>query len=184
MDTLNENWVEQVRKNLDSRNNVIRQLFNDPKIQNSIYAFILKNGGTREDAHDMLTHAIISFVKQCYSPVFELKYSINTYLYSIARYAWINKNKKTSLEEYTDIEYEYIDYEESIEEKIIGEDRMMMLRKALTHLDEKCREVLMMWANKIKMREIAIKMNYASEGMARKKKHQCLQKLKSLIGDI
>ena len=179
-----DNIVERVRKDITSRNLVIQQLYGDSKIKDSIYSFILKNGGSEDDAHDMFTHAIIAFVQQCYSPVFKLKYQIGTYLYSVARHEWINKSKKER--KYTEIEKAPVvkDYEPSIETKIINGERFSQLRKGLTRLDEKCKEIMRLWASQLKMREIAIRMNYASENVARKKKHQCLNKLKSIIKDI
>jgi DNA-binding NarL/FixJ family response regulator len=39
----------------------------------------------------------------------------------------------------------------------------------------------MAWANGLSMKEIAQKMNYQSEGMARKKKSQCMKQLIEFI---
>lgn len=176
--------VERVRKDIDSRNQVIVELYKNDKIRRSIFSFVFKNGGNEESANDLLTHAIISFTQQCFSPVFELRHSINTYLYTIARYKWINDHKassKINLIEESQIPHTYVP---SIEDEIIGKERSTLLRKALTQLDEKCRKVMQMWASQLKMREIAIRMSYSSEQMARKKKHQCLQRLKEIVKDI
>ncbi|MBT8232007.1 MAG: sigma-70 family RNA polymerase sigma factor [Saprospiraceae bacterium] len=180
----NKKLIERVRDNVASRNAAIKEIYQDQKIKDSIYSFILQNGGTQDDAHDMFTHAIIAFVQQCYSPVFELKHQLGTYLYSIARYAWIKKRKKDSKNLVVELDHTHEDYEPSCEEKIIGNERLGLLRKGLTLLDDKCKEVMTMWASQLKMREIAIRMNYASEQVARKKKHHCLNKLKSILKDI
>lgn len=176
--------IERIRKDIDSRNGVIRELYNDDKIKSSIYALVLKNGGTPDDAHDILTHAIIAFVQQCYSPVFNLKNQVSTYLYAIARYKWINERKKAVKHNIQELKDSDGGYTHSIESTIIGNERSQKLQFALTRLDDKCREVMLMWASQLKMREIAIRMSYASAEVARKKKHQCLNKLKTLIKDI
>lgn len=176
--------IDRIRKDIDSRNQVIKEIYTNRKIKDSIYSFILKNGGDKDDAQDMFTHAVVSFIQQCYSPVFELKHSLNTYLYSIARHAWINKRKEDKKFEFQNHKIEFIEYEPSMEEKIIGNERLQQLRKGLSKIGENCKNVMLLWASQIKMREIAIRMNYASEEVARKKKHQCLQKLKSILKDI
>lgn len=177
--------VEKVRKDITSRNEVIKDIYSDKKIKDSIYSFILKNGGDLDDAHDIFTQSIVSFVQQCYSPVFELRHQLGTYLYSIARYAWIAHCKKENKYKSVEFENERIsDYTPSIESKIIGDERIKILKKGVTLLDEKCKEVMQLWATQLKMREIAVRMGYASEQVARKKKHQCLNKLKSILKDI
>jgi len=177
--------IEQVRKDLASRNVVIRNIYEDKKIKDSIYSFVLKNGGDLDNAHDIFTQTIVSFVQQCYSPVFELRHQLGTYLYSIARYAWIAHCKKESKHKSQEIEDHAVsDFIPSIESKIISEERLGILRKGVTLLDEKCKEVMTLWATQLKMREIAVRMGYASEQVARKKKHQCLNKLKSILKDI
>ena len=174
--------IERVRNGIDSRDEVIRELYNDSKLNNYIYSFVLKNGGTKDDGHDLLTYSIISFIQQCYSPVFEVRNQLHTYLFSIARYKWIN-NKKKELK-FVEIENREEEFMPSIEDEIIGGERVNLLKNALTQLDEKCKEVMKMWASQMKMREIALRMSYASEQVARKKKHQCLNKLKELLKSI
>lgn len=178
------NYIDRIRKGIPSRNEVITELYSNEKIKGSIYAFVLKNGGSQSDAQDIFTHSIVAFVKQCNSPVFKLKNTLSTYMFSIARYEWIRQCKNSKRIIYSDEEISISGYEPSIEEKIIGQARTEALKKALTYLDDKCKKVLTMWASQVKMREIAITMNYSSEGMARKKKHNCLNKLRVLIKDI
>jgi len=173
--------IERVRKDNNSRNAVIRELYNDIKLNNFIYSFVLKNGGTKDQGHDLLSNSIIAFIQQCYRTGFEVKHEIHTYIFSIARYNWINDKKSKSNLNTVELEERDEEFTSSIEEAIIGEERIGLLKRALTQLDEKCREVMTMWASQIKMREIAIRMSYASEQVARKKKHQCLNKLKVLL---
>jgi RNA polymerase sigma factor (sigma-70 family) len=177
--------IQQVRKDIASRNVVIQDIYNNRKYKDSIYSLVLKNGGNTDDAHDIFTQAIISFVQQCYSPVFEIKHQLGTYLYSIARYAWIAHCKKEKKHRSFEIENDQVsDYAPSIESKIISDERLSILKKGVTLLDEKCKKVMTLWATQLKMREIAMRMGYASEQVARKKKHQCLNKLKSILKDI
>ena len=53
--------------------------------------------------------------------------------------------------------------------------------KKETQVGEKCQKVLEMWSQNYAMKEIAQALGYKSEGMVRKKKHQCLRKLTQMI---
>lgn len=175
--------IEKVRFDLESRNAVIKELYNSPKLRSSISAYIHTNGGDKTDIDDLLTFGIMNFIKQCYRPLFELHKPEEAYIFTIVKYEWMRRNKKKIV---------LVDEESrpelttglTVEETIIGEERLAALKKAMESLDEKCRQVLTMWASNIKMREIALRLNYKSDGMARKKKHECLGKLKLITKDI
>lgn len=175
--------VEKVKVDLESRNAVIKELYNNGQLRKTISAYVHTNGGNKTDIDDLLTYGIMNFIKQCYRPLFELQKPAEGYIFSIIKYEWMNRNKKKIHLVDEDKRPEWTTGE-TIEETIIGNERMSALRVALKTLDEKCRKVLTMWASSIKMREIALQLNYKSEGMARKKKHECLGKLKLITKDI
>ena len=178
----NKEIVELVRKDIQSRNQVIEALYNDEKLRSSIIGYTVRNGAVGNEGNDVFTYAIMTFIRQCYRPLFELTNDVNAYLYTVAKYEWIrlsNKKMKTIPE---DERYDITDGY-NIESTIIDREQLSELKASLTRLDEKCRKILTLWANNLKMREIALHMVYKSEGMARKKKHECMKRLRSLIQD-
>jgi len=172
--------VNAVRKDTDTRNKVVEQLYTDHNLKNSISAFILKNGGNESQVDDIFIYSILTFVKQCYRPQFTLNKDVNAYLYTIAKYEWYRQSKKQRIIVSEDNRPELAD-DENAEFLLIDREKNSALQKSMEALDPKCREVLTMWANSMRMREIALKMSYKSEGMARKKKHECLKKLRQII---
>lgn len=183
MELAKDDIVSFVRTDLDSRNQVIKSLYSDRKLKGRIYDFVLKNGGDQEKANDVFVITIMNFIKQCYKPYFELKNEVYSYLYTIARNEWIKLHKKGKRETST-AEINDPSVQDSIETEIINSEVRDKLKSVLQLLDEKCRKVMLQWANNIDMRSIAINLQYKSAGMARKKKHQCLQKLRELIKKI
>ncbi len=175
--------VERVRKDLDSRNTVIRELYTSKKLIGSVNAFLLKNGGNKTDIDDLMTYGVMNFIKQCYRPLFELASPAEAYIFSIIKYEWIkrNKNKLKLVDEEHRPE---LSTGMTIMDQLIDNERKEALKAAMKKLDDKCRKVLTLWASDIKMREIALRMHYKSDGMARKKKHECLGKLKLLTNHI
>lgn len=175
--------VEKVRFDLESRNAVIKELYHSQKLRSKVSSYLFSNGGAKNDVDDLMTFGIMNFIKQCYRPLFELEKPEEAYIFTIIKYEWMRRNK-TKMVLVDEDKRPELTTGENVEETIIGEERMAALRKALKTIDEKCRKVLTMWASNMKMREIALQMNYKSEGMARKKKHECLGKLKLITKDI
>ena len=56
-------------------------------------------------------------------------------------------------------------------------DEMTLLHSLLETLGKNCKEVLLLWGNGYKMRDIADIIGYKSEEMAKKKKYQCFKTL-------
>jgi len=115
--------------------------------------------------------------------MFELKKPVEGYVFSIIKYEWM-RLKKTQLTVVGEESRPELASENNILDSMIGSERMAALKVAMKKLDEKCRAVLTQWASNMKMREIALNMSYKSEGMARKKKHECLGKLRALTINI
>ena len=63
----------------------------------------------------------------------------------------------------------------------VNEEKEAML-KLLSHLGEDCQKVLLyFYYERIKMKEIANRMNFANDQVARNKKVKCLKKLASIM---
>lgn len=173
--------MDQVRASLESRNRVIKSLYNDDNIKSRVIGTLVKKGCREEMAKDFFSDAILNFIKACYKPEFEVK-SVPNYIVGIAKYLFLNWVTKTSKEGLMD-EAKLAESQESPEIVLIRDERKNTLQKLLAQLDETCSKVLLLWAHKKRMKEIAVEMSYKSEGMARKKKHQCLRKLYQIVND-
>ena len=68
-----------------------------------------------------------------------------------------------------------------IEDTLIAQEKKRLLEDVLNQLDDTCKKVLTLWSINKKMKAIAQDLHYKSEGMARKKKHQCLKRLYAII---
>ena len=72
---------------------------------------------------------------------------------------------------------------DSPESELIIKERNQMLDVLLDQLGQRCKTVLLLWANGYSMREITEKMDFSSETMARKTKFKCKEKLVQLVAD-
>ncbi len=174
--------VDSIRQDINSRNEVVIELYRNEKLRALVHQYIKANKGSSEDAESLLTFGIIAFVKQCSRMNFELKTSAQSYIFAIIRNEW--KRIKTEAGKIISIETSsHLDHQDynTPEYLFLSEEKKKLLSTTLSKLDAKCRDVLDMWSKNWKMREIAVSMNYKSEGMARKKKHECMQKLIQLV---
>lgn len=165
---------------LDER---LREIYLNDRLWQQVWGFVRKRGGEKEDAEDILQDAIrilILNVRQGKSP---LRGTIEQYLLGICRNLWFGrfreKEKQAKLREGASDE-EQIEFG-TPESLLISDDQQAQLQELLGQLSEACREVLLQWQMGYSMKEIAAKVGYKSEGVARKKKHQCLNRLIQLL---
>jgi RNA polymerase sigma factor (sigma-70 family) len=169
--------LEKVRSGIKGRNEVIRMLFENSSLKSKVAHYILSNGGSKNDVDSLLTDAIIAFVKRCYNVEFSLSSNSEAYIIKIVKNNWIRQKMK----ENKDRKLDAGDDRYSIESEFLKQDDINILRRVIKELDERCRKVMLLWSQNLRMREIAIRMEYKSEGMARKKKFECIQKMKTLF---
>ncbi len=167
--------IERVRSSLHERNKVMEELFLNQRLKAVSHKFVLSNGGTPDDAETILCDTIVNFVKNCYKEGFEIRSTIENYFFGVTKNLWfrtIRERKHSS-----GLEVPERPEDDSPEVLLIDMERRHNLELILQKLDEKCREVLMMWARDMKMQAIAKVLNYNSPEVVRKKKHFCLKKL-------
>lgn len=162
---------------------------NNPKVLNEIYQkysqpiikLVTSNNGTIEDARDVFQEGMIVLFRKVHEPNFQLTSSFLTYFYSVCKYIWSNKQKKKRL---TVVEInripEPID-KYSIEKDMIKKERCDFYLKKFNQLSEGCQQVLTLFYEGTKMKQIAEKMGFASANYAAKRKHKCKEKLMSII---
>jgi len=151
----------------------------------TIKSFITKNSGNKEDAADVFQDAIVIFYDKIRTKNFKLDCSIKTYVYSVSKYIWLNKLKKNKKIISLDEQIDEIKILPSEVEKSETSERQVELLKMIEKLGNKCKEILIYYYfDRIKMRQIAVKMNFANEQVAKNKKSHCLKKLKKMAVNL
>ncbi len=152
----------------------------------TLNTYILKNNGELDDAKMVLTDTIIAFSKQVFmNETFELEGDLNGYLFGIAKFKWfdqLRKNKKQFTVSH-EMDYQIKETQESQLTLILNGERAQLLENILNLMRTRCKEVLMYWSGSYSMKEIAANLGYLSEGMARKKKSECMKELLTYLND-
>lgn len=147
-----------------------------------IIAFIKRGGGTKEDAYEIFQEAlIIIFQKVNKEPDFQLTGQFYSYLYKICWHLWTREAAKKYRKEVTIPEDDGLYYEMEVEEDLLNTQKYLLFRSKFLELSTRCQALLQLFLEKIKMKDIAKKMDYASENVAKKQKHKCQKKLIQLI---
>ena len=108
--------------------------------------------------------------------------SLKTYLFSIGRKLLLKLKRK-------EIRSETVSYEDIRDQDIPDEIYASLTDDSKLHsvvdmLGEPCRTILQkFYFHELSMQEITKETGYKSEAVVRKKKHQCMQKLKKVIAD-
>lgn len=146
----------------------------------TIEKFILKNGGSKEDAADLFQESLVIFCQNVLSGKFEYGAStINTYIFSICKYKWKDELKRLNKHIQADFDTP-IDIEADLQEHLLLEQRFNTMEQVLHHIGTHCSKLLkLFYIEKKSMAEIADVMQYASIGSAKNQKYKCLEKAKS-----
>lgn len=80
-------------------------------------------------------------------------------------------------------EQELPDLDNETVESIEKNERYLLYKKHFNRLPESCKKLLLLFFEGNKMKDIAIKMGFASEGYARKRKHHCQKNLLNSIAN-
>ena len=140
---------------------------------------VLQHSGNEEDAQDLLQDTLVALWQNVRKTQFELSAKLTTYLFAIAKNLWLkqlDKRKRTKGEDFiTGKEVaDTVDPAQQMDYSIV--------QKALDLLQDKCRNILMMfYFDGFDMNTIAKANGLSSASVAKAKKHQCLKGLETII---
>lgn len=157
----------------------LQQLYD--KMLPAIERYVTKNSGDKQDAKDLFQEAVVVVFKKAKEVDFQLTSSLETFIFSISKRQWLYelRKKKGNLPF-----MEIVDSSgNEFDELIIKEERDNLYIKHFEKLSASCKDILRLFFSGLKMAEIANQLNFASEGYARKRKHECQTNLVKLIKD-
>lgn len=168
---------------------------NNQKILHSLYKnhfpmilkMILNNSGTESEAKDVFQESIIVLYRNANSENFQLRCSVQTYLYAIAKRLWLKQlHKGAGISKWNNEMDEENDgihlFQSDIELHQEKENQFRQLGESLAQLGEPCRTLIEdFYIRKMDMEELAEKFGYTNSDNAKTQKYKCLQRLKKLF---
>lgn len=164
---------------LEHDNRVLAAIYQNfsPKIRQ----FVVKRGGTAEDAKDVFQDALMVIYNKAKSKDFELTSQFSTYLYGICRFIWDRKRKKMANNTVTFPEDDRYISEKDIEADLLHRERHNVFRHNFLKLKPFCQKLLKYFYDKKSMSDIAQLMGLKNEHTARNRKYRCQKSLEVLI---
>lgn len=150
--------------------------------RNLICSYILKNNGSIDESKDVFQETMIAFYENVRDNKFKGESSIATYLYSIAKFKWLNQIKKKRVRSAHYDKLKTNEFEASPLATLIDNEKRDAVLGVLTKLGEPCKKLLIATIYYgTSMQEIVEEGDYSSEQIVRNKKYKCLKRLKELI---
>ena len=150
-----------------------------PKVEK----LILSKGGSKEDALDIYQEALIIFYRKATAPGFELTSAIGTYLYSVCRFLWKDELIKKNKHHKTDFNDDFsVSETQDLSEAIEKERKIELAESIIAQLGEKCKKLIVMFYYKsMRMAEIAKKLGFKSEKIAKNQKYKCMERARQQL---
>ncbi len=145
---------------------------------------IIHNSGCSADAMEVFQQAIVITYDKLRKAKFTLSCSLKTYILSVCRNLWLKELRHRSSRLYYSMDATdeiNIAYEEHPENVEIEEVKTYLYQKHFLSLGKTCKKILKLQMDNSCFKEIAKKMGYANENLARKKRYRCMRKLIDLI---
>lgn len=146
---------------------------------------IKKNNGNAEDANDVFQDALVLFYQQVMKNTFDPKYSVFGYVYRLSINRWINKikrDKKMSLTDNFESEFEKIEYSDSYKETMQDEKKNKVIQQVFSQLGSKCEEILALTTYyDLSIEDIQHRLEMKSEGSVKMQIKRCREKLIELL---
>lgn len=158
-------------------NSVLEYLYD--KIFPQVKKMVFKYGGKEEEAYDAFQEGIIKFYHYAKTGKLSSDNNICGFIYTVTKNHYIDNlrrnNKSVQIEE-ADI----TDLSESDNQlgKLITEENENKITELFSMLGEVCKQLLLLYYyNEMSMKDIAVKMGFSSEDVAKTKNYKCKQRL-------
>ena len=166
--------------NETNHDRALNQIYNEH--YTVILAHVKKNSGDDDDALDIFQDAVVVFYENLRKGKFELKSSIRTYLFSVARNLWLNKLKAKKRTVGMADEFDAVSLDDNSLDVLEANEKTKLLMKIIDEVNGDCKKLLLMYYyDRLRMDEIALRLNLANANVAKSKKLSCMRKLKNLV---
>lgn len=176
MDSLTQDKI--IKGFIENDYSVLSELYNlcFPVIEK----FIIFNAGSDDDAKDIFQDALMIVLQKIKNNDFVLSCSLMTYVYSIVKNMWMKELRIRKGNEFVinDVEeFEDIDFYVSFEKEYSFNTEYFIFRKHYLILGKTCRQILRMYLEKIPYNEMAKILKLKTEGIVRRRKFRCKERL-------
>ncbi len=146
----------------------------------SIESLVLRNSGDNMDAEDMFQDALVILYKKIVYDNLTLTCSLKTFLYAICKNLWFQRLQKKEKVSKVKMEIESDQYFETNTYEMENA-KYNLYRKHFLNLSNDCRKILVLFLQKVSLKNIAKIMHHSSPDYTKTRKYLCKKELKKRI---
>lgn len=149
----------------------------------AVTALVMRNGGLVDDADDILQEALVSLWERVRTGKFTYSARLSTFVYATAKNIWLRRLARARREVPSQGRTDDPPGDEpSPLERMMEEEESQIVRRALEHLGEPCKKLLLLYYwEELPMEEISVRMGFANADTVKSKKYQCKKVLERLL---
>jgi len=161
------------------RQEALRQIFLDQDLRTIVLSHILKNGGTKDDAKEVFQEAVLQLERAIRENRFERKSTVRTFFVSIAKWQWVNTQRKQNRQVEWNPETYQAGSVESVDVRVYDKETRHCLDSAIGTLGQRCKDLLRYWSMSYTPEELCDLFGFSSPEMAKKESYRCRTRLKA-----
>jgi RNA polymerase sigma factor (sigma-70 family) len=138
-----------------------------------------KYGCSGPHAEDIFQEALLVYVRKKDEDSLQLTTEPIYYIQNVCKYMWYNQHRKEGKSPLVPLD-EVREFE--TDEDLQKENKFLRVEKAIEKIGEKCRQLLQMfYGHGMNMSEIAVKLGFRNDKVAKAQKYRCLNDLKDAV---
>ncbi|MEO1263065.1 MAG: sigma-70 family RNA polymerase sigma factor [Bacteroidota bacterium] len=154
------------------------------RVYRKVVAFVKKYKGSDADGEDLFQDGMVALHKLARRGKLKRDTNVEAYLYTICRNIWYKQLKKRKETFALDENINSLPVEEVTLYSIMENEKKAAIDQLLSRLGESCKQLLVHYFyDRLKLKNVAELMGYASEQVAKNKKSECMKKLKTLVAE-
>jgi RNA polymerase sigma factor (sigma-70 family) len=178
--------IEKLRRGGVDRRKSEEHLFN--RFSYFIKEGMRKHALSEDDAFNAYSDTILAAIERISRTDFQGRSSLKTYLFQIfhnkcvdlLRKKTTNKNSVHRSESISSRLLFISDTARSVIQKLIDKADWNLLKERLSELEDKCRQLLLLWGDSYSDKEISAMLNYKTADVVKTSRLRCLDKLRRL----
>lgn len=173
---------KEFKKIIDAKdsNKLVKVLFSNYRL--AVFATVKKYGGNKHDAQDVFHDVVMVLLQEMKKGNIAPYGGFKSYIYTIAKNLWLNKQRKTKRIDSVDEIHELAEVQESIERVIFNKEKENEIKAIMEKLGEKCAKLLKAIVLHDKSyQEIMVDMEMANVNVVKSSKNRCKNNFIALI---
>lgn len=147
----------------------------------AVRKYVINNSGSVTEAEDIFQDAMVLTYQKLKTESIELQCSLKTYVFSVAKYLWLNNLKRRKKITFFNLLPELSENLNSeILETIQKNEKLVFFQQYFLKLNRRCQELLELFFNEKSMKHIAESMGLSPK-YVRKKKFECKKQLLKMM---